>query len=43
MKTTRKTRPKPVAAARIHRLRGSLKGTGVLKALMDDRQRERGR
>ena len=31
----------PLTAKHIRRLRGSLKGTGVLKALMDDRKRER--
>jgi len=32
---------KPVTAKFIRGLRGSLKGKGVLKALMDDRKRER--
>ncbi len=32
---------KPITPKYIKSLRGSLKGTGVLKALMDDRKRER--
>jgi AbrB family looped-hinge helix DNA binding protein len=32
---------KPVTQKYIRSLRGSLKGSGVLKALMDDRKRER--
>jgi AbrB family looped-hinge helix DNA binding protein len=32
---------KPITPQHIRRLRGSLKGSGVLKALMDDRKRER--
>ena len=32
---------KPVTPKYIRSLRGSLKGTGVLKALMEDRKRER--
>ena len=32
---------KPITRAYIRSLRGSLKGTGVLKALMEDRKRER--
>ena len=32
---------KPVTSAYIRSLRGSLKGRGVLKALREDRQRER--
>ena len=32
---------KPVTRAYISGLRGSLKGTGVLKALMEDRRQER--
>ena len=32
---------KPITPKHIKNLRGSLKGTGVLKALMEDRQRER--
>ena len=32
---------KPVTRAYIKSLRGSLKGRGVMKALMDDRKRER--
>lgn len=32
---------KPLTRAYIKSLRGSLKGSGVMKALMDDRQRER--
>jgi bifunctional DNA-binding transcriptional regulator/antitoxin component of YhaV-PrlF toxin-antitoxin module len=32
---------KPITPKHIRRLRGSLKGTGVLKALMEDRKRER--
>jgi bifunctional DNA-binding transcriptional regulator/antitoxin component of YhaV-PrlF toxin-antitoxin module len=32
---------KPVTSRFIRGLRGSLKGTGVLKALMEDRRRER--
>jgi AbrB family looped-hinge helix DNA binding protein len=32
---------KPITPRHIKSLRGSLKGAGVLKALMDDRQRER--
>ena len=31
----------PITAKHIRRLRGSLKGTGVLEALMEDRKRER--
>ena len=31
----------PITREYIHSLRGSLKGTGVLKALMEDRARER--
>jgi bifunctional DNA-binding transcriptional regulator/antitoxin component of YhaV-PrlF toxin-antitoxin module len=31
---------KPITRAYIHGLRGSLKGKGVLKALMEDRERE---
>ena len=32
---------KPITPQHIKRLRGSLKGAGVLKALMEDRKRER--
>lgn len=32
---------KPITPKHIKSLRGSLKGTGVLKALMEDRKRER--
>lgn len=32
---------KPITPRHIRNLRGSLKGAGVLKALMDDRKRER--
>ena len=32
---------KPITPKYLRTLRGSLKGTGVLKALMDDRKRER--
>ena len=32
---------KPITVKHIKNLRGSLKGTGVLKALMEDRKRER--
>jgi AbrB family looped-hinge helix DNA binding protein len=32
---------KPITPKHIKNLRGSLKGSGVLKALMDDRKRER--
>jgi AbrB family looped-hinge helix DNA binding protein len=32
---------KPITRAYIHSLRGSLKGKGVLKAMMEDRTRER--
>jgi len=32
---------KPITPKYLKTLRGSLKGTGVLKALMDDRKRER--
>jgi AbrB family looped-hinge helix DNA binding protein len=32
---------KPVTPKQIKNLRGSLKGAGILKALMDDRKRER--
>jgi AbrB family looped-hinge helix DNA binding protein len=32
---------KPITPRHIRTLRGSLKGSGVLKALMDDRKRER--
>jgi hypothetical protein len=32
---------KPITTQHIKNLRGSLKGSGVLKALMDDRKRER--
>jgi AbrB family looped-hinge helix DNA binding protein len=32
---------KPITRRQIRSLRGSLKGSGVLKALMDDRKRER--
>lgn len=32
---------KPITPKHLKGLRGSLKGTGVLKALMDDRKRER--
>ncbi|MGB7624762.1 MAG: AbrB/MazE/SpoVT family DNA-binding domain-containing protein [Terriglobia bacterium] len=32
---------KPITTRHIRTLRGSLKGAGVLKALMDDRKRER--
>jgi len=32
---------KPITPKYLKRLRGSLKGTGVLKALVDDRKRER--
>ena len=32
---------KPIMPKYLKTLRGSLKGTGVLKALMDDRKRER--
>ena len=32
---------RPITPKYLKTLRGSLKGTGVLKALMDDRQRER--
>jgi AbrB family looped-hinge helix DNA binding protein len=32
---------KPITPRHIKNLRGSLKGSGVLKALMDDRKRER--
>lgn len=32
---------KPITLRHIKNLRGSLKGTGVLKALTDDRKRER--
>jgi AbrB family looped-hinge helix DNA binding protein len=32
---------KPITPKHIRNLRGSLKGSGVLKALMDDRKRER--
>jgi len=31
---------KPITAQHIKRLRGTLKGKGVLKALMEDRRRE---
>jgi AbrB family looped-hinge helix DNA binding protein len=34
---------KPITRAYIRSLRGSLKGKGVLKALMEDRKRERER
>lgn len=39
----RKTKPTPrnITRAAIHRMRGSLKGKGVLKALMRDRRDER--
>lgn len=32
---------KPITPQHIRKLRGSLKGSGVLKALMEDRKRER--
>ena len=32
---------KPITPEHIKKLRGSLKGAGILKALMDDRKRER--
>lgn len=32
---------KPITPRHIRRLRGSLKGSGVLKSLMEDRKRER--
>ena len=32
---------KPISPEHIKNLRGSFKGSGVLKALMDDRKRER--
>ena len=32
---------KPITSKHIRSLRGSLKGTGVLEALMEDRKRER--
>jgi AbrB family looped-hinge helix DNA binding protein len=32
---------KPITSKHIRNLRGSLKGSGVLKALMEDRKRER--
>jgi len=32
---------RPVTAKFIHSLRGSLKGSGVMKAMMEDRKRER--
>jgi AbrB family looped-hinge helix DNA binding protein len=32
---------KPITPQHIRKLRGSLKGAGVLKALMEDRKRER--
>lgn len=32
---------KPITPQHIRKLRGSLKGSGVLKALMEDRRRER--
>ena len=32
---------KPITAKRYDKLQGCLKGTGVLKALMEDRKRER--
>ena len=32
---------KPITRAYIRSLRGSLKGTGVMKAMMEDRKRER--
>jgi AbrB family looped-hinge helix DNA binding protein len=32
---------KPITPGHIKKLRGSLKGSGVLKSLMDDRKRER--
>jgi AbrB family looped-hinge helix DNA binding protein len=32
---------KPITPKHIKNLRGSLKGAGILKALMDDRKRER--
>jgi bifunctional DNA-binding transcriptional regulator/antitoxin component of YhaV-PrlF toxin-antitoxin module len=32
---------KPITPRHIRNLRGSLKGSGLLKALMDDRKRER--
>jgi len=32
---------KPITPRHIRKLRGSLKGSGLLKALMDDRKRER--
>lgn len=32
---------KPITRSYIRSLRGSLKGTGVMKAMMEDRQRER--
>ena len=32
---------RPLTAKFIHSLRGSLKGSGTLKALMEDRKRER--
>jgi AbrB family looped-hinge helix DNA binding protein len=32
---------KPITPMHIRNLRGSLKGSGVLKSLMDDRKRER--
>ena len=32
---------KPITPKHINNLRGSLKGSGVLKALMEDRKRER--
>jgi AbrB family looped-hinge helix DNA binding protein len=32
---------KPITPKHIRRLRGSLKGSGILKALMEDRNRER--
>ena len=32
---------KPITPRHIRNLRGSLKGSGVLKSLMDDRKRER--
>lgn len=33
---------KPLPAKRYEKLQGCLKGTGILKALMDDRKGERG-
>ena len=32
---------KPISARHIRSLRGSLKGSGILKAVMDERKRER--